>query len=285
MITYIERLIFKGEYMPAPNYTTQRVSNEYITLNNCGEQYLSNRDYDTVRENGRVDFGIQFIESGKCTFEDNGIVRVAEAGSLLLHFPGVRQHYSFKKEDETHLMWAHFSGTSCSMLDELNTDETVHVKLTDSKDFKRVFERMIAANNVRRSNYKTVCGGYITVLLGLLLRSVDEQTQNAAQHGYERLNQVINYMNGNFEQEIDLEKYADMCFVSRSRFIHLFKEYTGFSPYNFQLKIRMERAIEMLVYTSLSVEEIAEMVGYADCSYFCRVFKKFTGHTPLFYRK
>jgi ABC-type Fe3+/spermidine/putrescine transport system ATPase subunit len=29
-------------------------------------------------------------------------------------------------------------------------------------------------------------------------------------------------------QEIDLEKYADMCFVSRSRFIHLFKEYTGF---------------------------------------------------------
>ena len=42
---------------------------------------------------------------------------------------------------------------------------------------------------------------------------------------------------------------------------------------------------EMLEYTSLSVEEIAETVGYADCSYFCRVFKRFTGHTPLFYRK
>ena len=96
---------------------------------------------------------------------------------------------------------------------------------------------------------------------------------------------TVDYIKVNSYQEIDLEKYADMCFVSRSRFIHLFKEYTGFSPYNFQLKIRMERAIEMLVYTSLSVEEIAEMVRYADCSYFCRVFKKFTGHTPLFYRK
>ena len=67
--------------------------------------------------------------------------------------------------------------------------------------------------------------------------------------------------------------------------MHLFKDYTGFSPYRFQLKIRMERAVEMLEYTALSVEEIAEMVGYEDCSYFCRIFKRYTGHTPLFYRK
>ena len=37
-------------------------------------------------------------------------ITIYEEGSLLLHFPGVRQHYSFKKEDATHLMWAHFSG-------------------------------------------------------------------------------------------------------------------------------------------------------------------------------
>ncbi len=271
--------------MPAPNYNTQRVSDEYITLNNCGEQYLNTRDYDTVRENGRVDFGIQFIESGKCTFEDNGVVKTAEAGSLLLHFPNVRQHYSFKKEDATHLMWAHFSGVSCEMLDPIKQDITVHITLDDPKDFKRVFDRMIAASNVRKSGYKTICGGYATVLMGIILRSVSEQNERETGHAHGRLIDVINYMNGNFEKPIDLMKYADMCYVSRSRFIHLFKEYTGFSPYNFQLKIRMERAVEMLEYTSLSVEEIAETVGYADCSYFCRVFKRFTGHTPLFYRK
>lgn len=271
--------------MPAPNYSTQRVSSEYITLNNCGEQYLTTRNYDTVRENGRVDFGIQFIESGKCTFEDNGVVKTAEAGSLLLHFPNVRQHYSFKKEDKTHLMWAHFSGVSCEMLDPIKQDVTVHITLDDPKDFKRVFDRMIAASNVRKSGYKTICGGYATVLMGIILRSVSEQTERETGRTHGRLIEVINYMNENFEQPIDLMKYADMCYVSRSRFIHLFKEYTGFSPYNFQLKIRMERAVEMLEYTSLSVEEIAETVGYADCSYFCRVFKRFTGHTPLFYRK
>lgn len=65
----------------------------------------------------------------------------------------------------------------------------------------------------------------------------------------------------------------------------MFKAYTGFSPHRFQLKIRMERAVEMLNYTALSVAEIAAIVGYTDCSYFCRVFKNITGNTPLFYRK
>ncbi|MBR3978712.1 MAG: helix-turn-helix transcriptional regulator [Oscillospiraceae bacterium] len=266
-------------------YSTQRVSNEYITLNNCGEQFLGNADYDTLREQGRVDYGIQFIEAGRCTFEDNGRVRVAGAGSLLLQFPGVRQHYSFQKEDNTHLMWAHFSGTSCQMLERLNTGETVHIKLSDVKTFKLVFDQMLKANNIRQSNYETICGGYITVLLGLILRSVDEQQEKALGQGREHLLKVIHYMNVNFAQSIDLKKYAHMCYVSPSRFMHLFKDYTGFSPYRFQLKIRVERAVEMLEYTSLRVEEIAELVGYEDCSYFCRIFKRFTGHTPLFYRK
>lgn len=266
-------------------YTSQRVSNEYITLNNCGEQYLDNRDYDTLREHGRVDFGIQFIESGRCTFEDNGVTRVAEAGSLLLHFPNVRQHYAFQKADATHLMWAHFSGSSCSMLDAIQSETTVHVKLTDPKDFKRVFDRMIAANNVRKAHYDTVCGGYLTVLLGMVLRSVSEQSAESNGYGYARLLGVINDMNLAFERPLDLKKYAEMCFVSVSRFMHIFKNYTGLSPLRFQLKIRMERAVEMLTYTDLSVGEIAARVGYTDCSYFCRVFKKMTGRTPLSYRK
>lgn len=86
-----------SDYTPSEKYTTQRVSNDYITLNNCGQQTLDAHDYDTVRDDGRVDFGLQFIESGQCIYEDNGVVNIAEEGSLVLHFPGVRQHYSFKK--------------------------------------------------------------------------------------------------------------------------------------------------------------------------------------------
>lgn len=271
--------------MSHKDYSTQRVSDEYMTVNSCGEQYLGNADYDTLRENGRVDFGMQFIEAGRCTFEDNGKWREAPAGSLLLHFPHVRQHYCFSAKDNTHLMWVHFSGTSCAQLDALKSEETVLIKLTDPKGFKRVFDQMLLASYVRRAEYATVCSGYTTVLVGLILQSITEQQACSLGLNHERMIQVIGYMNYNFEQPIDLQKYADMCYVSRSRFSHLFKEYTGMSPYRFQLKIRMERAVELLEYTALSVEEIAQQVGYEDCSYFCRIFKRLCGHTPLFYRK
>lgn len=271
--------------MPSEKFTTQRVSNDYITLNNCGQQTLDAHDYDTVRDDGRVDFGLQFIESGQCIYEDNGIVNIAEEGSLLLHFPGVRQHYSFKKEDATHLMWAHFSGVCCKMLDDIKSDVTVHIKVSDIKEFKRAFERMISVYNVRKPYYETVCSGYLLSILGLVMQSATEQQRRLENHKNDRLDNVINYMNENFDQPIDLAKYSEMCFVSQSRFLHIFKDYTGYSPYKFHLKIRIERAMELIVYTSMSIDDVSSSVGFSDCSYFCRVFKKFTGHTPLHYRK
>ena len=42
-------------------YSSKKILEEYITVNNCGEQDLGDRDYNTLRENGRVDFGLQFI--------------------------------------------------------------------------------------------------------------------------------------------------------------------------------------------------------------------------------
>lgn len=271
--------------MPETEYTTQRVSQEYITVNNCGEQYLNNRDYDTVRDNGRVDFGIQFIESGRCRFEDGGVAQTAEAGSLLLHFPGVRQHYSFRQEDATHLMWVHFSGDACSMLESIKSDRTVHVVLSDRKEFTRVFGLMIAAKNVRKPYYKSVCNGYLLALLGLILRSADEQARKEEDHIHDGLDKAIGYINMNFNSAIELETLAAMCYVSRSRFLHLFKDYTGVSPHRFQLQCRIERAAELLIYTSMNISECAAAVGFDDSSYFCRVFKKYTGCTPMFYRK
>lgn len=272
--------------MPSDLYSTQRVSDDYITVNNCGQQMLNSHEYDTVRDKGRVDFGIQFIEDGKCLVEDNGILRTAESGYVLLHFPGVRQHYSFKKEDNTHLMWVHFTGDGCSkLLEPIKSDETVLVKITEFKNFKRTFDRMIACYNIRKPFFKEECCGYLLTLLSIILRNVTAQEKINQNHIHERLDKVINYMNEYFDLPIDLSKYADMCYVSKSRFLHMFKEYTGYSPYRFHLKIRIERAIEMLIYTSLSVEEVATVVGFKDCSYFCRVFKKYTGRNPLYYRK
>lgn len=265
--------------------SSERVSHEHLTINNASEQILNNINYSTLRENGRVDYGIQFIEDGKCIIEDNGNARIVTSGNVLLHFPSVRQHYSFVKDDVTHLMWVHFSGRFARVLDVLKSSETVVIKIHNTEEFKAVFDGLLSSYYSKKYGYEAVSTGYLQIILGLLLQNAkQDSTSNPSKSKYRELEKVISLMNRDFATPIDLEEYANLCYVSKSRFIHIFKEYTGYSPYAYQLCIRMDRAKELLSDTSLSIEEISDFVGYSDSSYFCRIFKKYTGNTPTFYR-
>ncbi|MEE1198283.1 MAG: helix-turn-helix transcriptional regulator [Acutalibacteraceae bacterium] len=58
-----------------------------------------------------------------------------------------------------------------------------------------------------------------------------------------------------------------------------------FSPIQFILKIRIERAKELLDFTDKSIADIAESSGFQDQNYFARIFKKQVGLSPTQYRK
>lgn len=265
-------------------YTAEKTSVQYLEVNTCGEMLLDSRDYDTLREHGRVDVGIQYIAKGKVYYEDDGEVKEANEGSVLLHFPHVRQHYFFKQEDTTQLMWVHFTGEGVALLQPLLSDKTVCLPIADPHTFRNTLQKMIRTFTVREAQYELICVGYLTVLLGLLLRSAQAPLpSHDASHN--RLEPVLNHMNVFFHEPIDLERYADMCYVSPTRFSHLFKEHTGVSPYRFLLDLRIDRAKDLLENSSFSIDECGQAVGFTDVSYFCRIFKKYTGYSPGEYRK
>ncbi len=266
-------------------FSSEKHMDEYILVNNCAEQHLFDRDYNTLRENGRVDFGLQYIAEGRCYYEDDGEVKVVEKGKALLHFPNVRQHYFFKKEDKTILLWVHFTGHLTKILDELKSDKTVIVDLKNERRFEEIFRRMISAQNVKAPYYEITASGYLMVLLSDIAKTKANETAIGHISSQKELKAVINDMHLNFNKPIDIKKYADMCCISLSRFAHVFKEYTGVSPYRFVLHIKIERAMELLMSTDISVEECAEAVGFSDPSYFSRIFKKMTSKTPTEYKK
>jgi AraC-like DNA-binding protein len=266
-------------------YTSERKSDTYLAINSCGENILDETDAGTLRENGRIDFGIQYIAEGKGYYEENGETLTAESGTVLLYFPNIRQHYFFKKEDKARLLWAHCTGKFCEILDPIKQAGVVPVKIIDTKDFERVFKRMTAAYHRKEPYFQSVCDGYMQVLLSLIIKNATASRNAGDSKVNDGLENVLAYMNMHFHEPIDLTRYAKMCYVSRDRFLHMFKAHTGVSPYKYQLQIRIDRATEMLIYSSVSINEISLAVGFRDCSYFCRIFKKFTGKTPTQYRK
>ena len=80
----------------------------------------------------------------------------------------------------------------------------------------------------------------------------------------------------------DISRYV---FLSRSYFAKAFKEIKGVSPIHYLLRIRVERAGELLVRTNRKVSDIAFGVGFSNQQRFNEIFKKYTGMTPLQYRK
>lgn len=268
--------------MAALKYTTEKVFSGYMKVNSCGQQWLGDRDHITVRENGRVDYSVYYIASGQGYYSKDGKNTVVPAGNLLYYGPGVPHHYFFKKEDNCQMLWSHFSGTLCKELEGMFPEGSAVIPIGDRKQFLSIFERMITAFYQRMTLGDRLCDSYMPVLLALILQHKDAPPPAGSANA--QLEKVLSRMHVDFNKPIDIRVYASMCHLSEDRFIRLFKSHMGMPPYRFQLKIRIQRAVEMLENSAISVGDCAEAVGFNDHAYFCRIFKKFTGHPPSFYK-
>lgn len=93
------------------------------------------------------------------------------------------------------------------------------------------------------------------------------------------------FIEQNLTRPLSIEEIAASAHLSRSRALHLFKEAYGIPPYRYYLTQRLELAQSMLHYTTLSIQEISDRLGFADYNHFSNLFKKECGVSPMQYRK
>lgn len=117
-----------------------------------------------------------------------------------------------------------------------------------------------------------------------LLRRYSNQTQEIRTYpgrlpGH-KLQQAIDYIQAHLAEEVSLEAIATELGMSPYYFARLFKQSTGYSPYQYVIRCRIERAQELMAQESQSIASIALKVGFASQSQFGRHFKRLTGVTP-----
>ncbi|MCR8634913.1 helix-turn-helix domain-containing protein [Paenibacillus radicis (ex Xue et al. 2023)] len=81
-----------------------------------------------------------------------------------------------------------------------------------------------------------------------------------------------------------VEDVAQHVGISVSRAVHLFKECFGKTIIQYAQEIRLSSSIERMVYTTMTLEQIAETTGFGSYSYFHRVFRDKYGLSPKAYR-
>ncbi|WP_024773043.1 helix-turn-helix transcriptional regulator [Aquimarina macrocephali] len=97
----------------------------------------------------------------------------------------------------------------------------------------------------------------------------------------QRILNALKYMDANFEKILSLEEVAKKCFLSPTRFLHLFKEKTNLTFRRYQLWNKLIKSLPFLINNSIT--ETAYNFGFSDSSHYTRTFKETFGVTPKFF--
>jgi len=96
---------------------------------------------------------------------------------------------------------------------------------------------------------------------------------------------AIDYMENNFAENISVSILAKKTDLSVSSFHRIFKEIMGCAPIDYLIRLRIEKATELLAKGNIRVIDAAMAAGFENSSYFSRKFKEIMGTTPVRYSK
>ncbi len=99
-----------------------------------------------------------------------------------------------------------------------------------------------------------------------------------------RVGHVIGALENDFSKDWKLEALQQIAHMSRSNLMRVFRKATGHPPIEYLVRLRIQRAMEMLRNTDLTITEIALVIGFNDSNYFTRQFRKINKCTPRTYR-
>jgi AraC-like DNA-binding protein len=132
--------------------------------------------------------------------------------------------------------------------------------------------------------FQQVGSGLVIKLLGQIV-SVKKNQDFSGKYIEQVIQKIRVYIHENLEQHIDFEQIAGKYQIGYSYFRKMFKRYTGVSPHQYHLGLKVLRARELILTTEKSIKEISFQLGFSSIYYFSRFFKHKVGVNPTDLRK
>lgn len=136
----------------------------------------------------------------------------------------------------------------------------------------------------------SVLHGLLDVVLAYALREIvdrhasDKPGWNLAVRDTQ-IRHVLTLMHEQTNHPWTLESLASQAGLSRTYLANRFRSALGDSPLNYLRTIRMQKAVQLLIETEQSIEQVAQSVGYGDAFGFSKVFKRVVGSSPREFRR
>jgi len=132
--------------------------------------------------------------------------------------------------------------------------------------------------------YATRVNQLIDELFITLTRQLTKQS-NPARDFPKTFMQLEQTLRQNLSHQWTVEEMAAVVGMGTTLFNEKVKTYSGFSPINYLINIRISEAIKLLKKKDISLTDIALDIGFYSSQHFSTTFKKLTGYTPSEFRK
>lgn len=96
---------------------------------------------------------------------------------------------------------------------------------------------------------------------------------------------IMKYIHENYRRQITLDELTAQFNVSKFHLSREFKKYTGYTPNDYLISVRMNRAKELLRHTGRTITEIAQITGCGEVNHFIQLFKSREKVTPAVFRR
>ena len=258
-----------------------------LVVGSCGTYRLYTRPkLPTYRPRGRIDFQLLYVAAGKAHFFLEGQDVLVTAGHMVLYQPKEMQRYVYYGIDQTEVFWVHFTGNDVkNILRNYGIPLTGHVFYTGQfPEYQNLFQKMIQELQMCRPHSEELLSLHLRHLFILISRQMSSghKTPDYVQNEMEA---AIRHFSESYNTDIVIDEYAASMHRSTAWFIRSFKQYTGMTPMQYIISIRIENARRLLATLDYNITEVASIVGYDNPLYFSRLFKKQTGMAPTDYRK
>lgn len=238
-------------------------------------------------EEGRVlkEFQINYITEGEGILETKHGKFNLKKGSVFITFPGVWHRYKPLVKTGWTENYIGFNGSIANQIvskPQFSPKNPVF-NFGIKEEFLDTYLKIFDLVEKEQPGFQQIASGMIIKMLGYIV-SFEKQKGFSGKRIVQVIENIRFDMRQNIGKVFDLQEVAQKYNFSYSFFRKMFKKYTGVSPGQYHLQLRIMRAKELLVSTDKSIKEISYELGFQSIFYFSNMFKKKTGDTPSNFR-
>uniref|UniRef100_UPI003FF02AC6 AraC family transcriptional regulator n=1 Tax=Eubacterium sp. TaxID=142586 RepID=UPI003FF02AC6 len=265
-------------YFSSPSQTAKKL---YYYPISAGH-FFCIKGYHLIRDNYNS-LLITHIIDGTFTYIKDGKHITARAGdTVILDCYKPHEYYT---NDSFESIWIHISGAnSFELFEEVEKTDGNLIKCRDVNHVKkllfRIYDSISGVNPPSELNISLDIYKIFAELLN------PQSIKSKGESNYEgSIQDVKNYIAENLNEKLTVQRLANESHMSTSHFSRVFKQQTGFSPYDYVLITRLNKAKYLLQKTEMSVSSIAYETGFNSESNFICFFTDNEGISPGKFRK